>query len=132
MTVVPGMTVLSRLEVVCEGITISNRTLGNAVDTIGCVCMELPDSMPVDCCPIVWKVIRDMHSLEESLVSLGFTHLNNHRLEDANWKMVHQAGLAPGMRGCAFYRIRNVRYRHPSKPQLRVQDNCCSKLCPQS
>ena len=75
MTVVPAMTVLSRLEVVCESIISSNGTLGNTVDTIGCVCMKLSKAMPMDCGSVLTEIIRDMHSLEGALISLHFKHL---------------------------------------------------------
>lgn len=54
MTVVPGMTVLSCLEVVCVCVTSSYGTLRNTVDPIGFVCVELANAMPMDCGSIVW------------------------------------------------------------------------------
>ena len=54
MTVVPGMTVLGRLEVVGESVIGSYGTLRNTVDPIICVCMELAYAMPMDSSSIVW------------------------------------------------------------------------------
>ena len=72
VTVVPGMTVLSRLEVVCKSVFSSNGTLRNTVDPIRCVCMKLSEAMPVDCGSVVRKIISDMNSLGETLVSWLF------------------------------------------------------------
>lgn len=63
MTVVPGMTVLGRLEVVRISVVCSNGTLRHTVDSIGSVCMELTDTVPMDCTSIVWMKIGNMHGL---------------------------------------------------------------------
>ena len=54
MTVVPGMTVLGRLEIVGESVIGSYGALRNTVDPIIRVCMKLTDTMPVDSSSIVW------------------------------------------------------------------------------
>lgn len=54
MTVVPGMAVLSCLEVICVGLISSNRTLRNAVDSVSFICLELTNAMPMDCGSVVW------------------------------------------------------------------------------
>lgn len=54
MTVVPGVTVLSRLEIVCISVIGSNGTLRNTVDSISFVCVKLTNAMPMDCSSVVW------------------------------------------------------------------------------
>lgn len=54
MTVIPGMTILSRLEVVCVGLISSNGTLRNTVDSVRFVCLKLTNAMPVNCGSVVW------------------------------------------------------------------------------
>ena len=63
MTVVPGMTVLGRLEFVGESVIGSYGTLRNTVDSIICICMKLTYAMPVDSSSVVWMVIGNMNSL---------------------------------------------------------------------
>ena len=54
MTVVPGVTVLSRLESVCISVIGSNWTLRDAVDSISFVCVKLTNAMPMDCSSVIW------------------------------------------------------------------------------
>ena len=63
MAVIPTMTVLSRLEVVCVSIVSSNGTLRDTVDPISFVRMELTNAMPMNCGPIVWQKVGNVNSL---------------------------------------------------------------------
>ena len=63
MTVVPGMTVLGRLEFVGESVIGSYGTLRNPVDSIICICMKLTYAMPVDSSSVVWMVVGNMNCL---------------------------------------------------------------------
>ena len=63
MAVVPGMTVLGRLELVGESVVGRYGTLRNTVDSIICICMKLTYAMPVDCSSIVWMVVGNMNCL---------------------------------------------------------------------
>ncbi len=65
VAVIPGMSVLSRLEVVCVGLTRGNWTLRHAVDSISFVCIELTNAMPMDRGSIIGMKIGDMNSLVE-------------------------------------------------------------------
>lgn len=49
MTVVPGVSVLKSAPSVRELISLSNGTLSDTIHTIHLVCVELPDTMPVNC-----------------------------------------------------------------------------------
>ena len=69
MTVVPGMTVLGRLEFVGESVVGSYGTLSNTVDPIICICVELTYAMPVDSGSVVWMVVGNMNCLGEYQVS---------------------------------------------------------------
>ena len=66
MTVVPGMTVLGRLEFVGESVIGSYGTLRNPVDSIICICMKLTYAMPVDSSSVVWMVVGNMNCLGAS------------------------------------------------------------------
>ena len=70
MTVVPGMSILSRFEIVCVSFIRSNWTLRHSIDSISFVCMKLTNAMPMDRGSIVWMIIGNMDSLGENQVSL--------------------------------------------------------------
>ena len=69
MTMVPGMTILSGFELVGISIIRRNRTLRHTVDSIGRVCVELTNAMPMDCGSIVWVIVGNMDNLGEYQVS---------------------------------------------------------------
>ena len=80
VTMVPGMTVLSRLEVVCEGLLRRNRTLRNTVDAVRCICMELTDAVPMDCASVVLKIVGNMNSLGGLTVSTSRKAETRHKV----------------------------------------------------
>ena len=80
MTVVPRMTVLSRLEVVCVSVISSNRTLRNTVNSISFVGMELTNAMPMDCGSVIWQIVGNMNSLGELRIS--FLSKNQNRFAE--------------------------------------------------
>ena len=69
MTMVPGMPVLSRFEVVRVSIIQRNRTLRHTVDSISFVCIKLTNAMPMNRGSIVWMIIGNMDGLGENQVS---------------------------------------------------------------
>ena len=69
MTVVPGMTVLGRLEIVRESLVGRYGTLRNPVDSVICIRMKLTYAMPVDSSSIVRMVVGNMNCLGEYEVS---------------------------------------------------------------
>ena len=69
MTMVPGMPVLSRFEVVCVSISHRNRTLRHTIDSISFVCVKLTNAMPMNGGSIVWMIVGNMDGLGETQVS---------------------------------------------------------------
>lgn len=65
MTMVPGSSILSDPEFVCEGVTRGNGTLRDSIDAIVLKRVEHANTMPMHGCPIVPKVILhcDFHSI---------------------------------------------------------------------
>lgn len=61
MTMVPGVSVLESAPSVCEGVSLSNRTLSDTIDTVHLIRVELPDAMPVHCSTIFVVVVFHMN-----------------------------------------------------------------------
>ena len=71
VAVIPCMTVLNCLEVVCVSIVRSNGTLRNTVDPISFVRMKLTNAMPMDGSPIVGQIVGHVNRLGRLLVSFS-------------------------------------------------------------
>ena len=69
VAVIPCMTVLNCLEVVCVSIVRSNGALRNTVDPVSFVCVELTNTMPMDGSPVVGQIVGNVNSLGRLLVS---------------------------------------------------------------
>jgi len=60
VAMIPGGTILQRLELVCVCVLSGNRTLSRR-HTIHLVSVELSNTMPVNCSAHVWQKIPDMY-----------------------------------------------------------------------
>lgn len=61
VAVVPCMSVLEGLELVRVGVTLSDGALGNTINAVHFISMELTDSVPMNSRAIVGKCISDIY-----------------------------------------------------------------------
>lgn len=83
VAVIPRMTVLHCLKVVCVGIVRSNGTLRNTVDPISFIRMKLTNAMPMDGSPIVGQIVGNVNSLGRLLVN-SFLPKDQQKSQDQN------------------------------------------------
>lgn len=77
MAVIPGVTVLSRFEVVCVSVIGSNGALRNTIDSISFVCIVLTNAVPMDRGSVVLEIIGNMNCLEYlDQLFIGKSHAN--------------------------------------------------------